>query len=125
MTSLHVAAKRGECIEIVKKLIQKGANIDIQDNNGVSETDPANNTVSIVHFFCCLIKFYQPYVENNIKKIASACGKTNVQTGTVSVSVEYTNTDESICTSLVFVQYESVEICRNVDSRILKSRKRN
>ena len=57
MTFLHVAAKKGECIEIVKKLIQKGADINIQDKNGVSEMDPANNTVSIVHIFCCLKNF--------------------------------------------------------------------
>ena len=38
MTSLHVAAKRGEALEIVELLISKGADINIQDYNGVSET---------------------------------------------------------------------------------------
>ena len=58
MTPLHVAANKGDSIEIVIKLIHKGADTNIKDNNGVSETivtiDPANNAVSIVHFFCCL-----------------------------------------------------------------------
>ena len=35
MTPLHVAAKKGECIEIVIKLKDKGADINIKDNNGV------------------------------------------------------------------------------------------
>ena len=38
MTPLHVAAKKGECREIVKYLIDKGTDINIQDDNGVSET---------------------------------------------------------------------------------------
>ena len=38
MTSLHVAAKKGECLEIVKLLVAKGADINIKDNNGVSVT---------------------------------------------------------------------------------------
>ena len=38
MTPLHVAAKRGECHEIVKYLIDQGTDINIQDDNGVSET---------------------------------------------------------------------------------------
>ena len=38
MTSLHVAAERGEALEIVELLISKGAAINIQDYNGVSET---------------------------------------------------------------------------------------
>jgi len=38
MTSLHVAAERGEALEIVELLVSKGAAINIQDYNGVSET---------------------------------------------------------------------------------------
>ena len=38
MTSLHVAAKKGEALEIVELLVSKGAAINIQDYNGVSET---------------------------------------------------------------------------------------
>ena len=38
MTPLHVAAKKGECPKIVKYLIDKGTDINIKDNNGVSET---------------------------------------------------------------------------------------
>ena len=38
MTSLHVAAKREDALEIVELLISKGADINIQDDNGVSET---------------------------------------------------------------------------------------
>ena len=34
-TSLHVAAKKGECLEIVKILKHKGADMNIKDDNGV------------------------------------------------------------------------------------------
>ena len=50
MTPLHVAAKKGECHEIVKYLIDKGTDINIQDDNGVSET----KTGPIVNLSCCL-----------------------------------------------------------------------
>ena len=35
MTSLHVAAKKGESLDIVEYLIKKGANINVTDYNGV------------------------------------------------------------------------------------------
>ena len=38
MSPLHVAAKKGECREIVEYLINKGTDINIKDYNGVSET---------------------------------------------------------------------------------------
>ena len=38
MTSLHVAAKKGESIEIVQYLLNKGADINIKDDKGVIET---------------------------------------------------------------------------------------
>ena len=37
MTPLHLAAERGS-IEIVRYLVEQGASINIQDNNGVSVT---------------------------------------------------------------------------------------
>ena len=52
MTPLHVAAKKGECPKIVKYLIDKGTDINIKDNNGVSETIVLveQSAVSIVQF---------------------------------------------------------------------------
>ena len=38
MTPLHVAAEKGESLEIVKYLIDRGADINIKNNNGVNET---------------------------------------------------------------------------------------
>ena len=38
MTSLHVAAKTGKGLEILRFLIDRAADINIQDDNGVSET---------------------------------------------------------------------------------------
>ena len=40
MTPLHVAAKKGESLEIVEYLIRKGAasDINIKNDNGVNET---------------------------------------------------------------------------------------
>ena len=37
MSPLHVAAKKGESLDIVDYLIDKGANINIQNTHGVSE----------------------------------------------------------------------------------------
>ena len=37
MTPLHVAAQRGERISIVEYLVDKGADINIEDDNGVSK----------------------------------------------------------------------------------------
>ena len=54
MTSLHVAAKKGENLEIVIKLIGQGTDINIQDDNGVSETILL---ISAVYIFCCLRSF--------------------------------------------------------------------
>jgi len=38
MTPLHVAAKKGESLDIVEYLIHKGADINIQNNNEVKKT---------------------------------------------------------------------------------------
>ena len=38
MTPLHVAAEKGDRLEIVEYLIKKGADINIKDYSGVSET---------------------------------------------------------------------------------------
>ena len=38
MSPLHVAAKKGECCEIVEYLVNKGTDINIEDFNGVSDT---------------------------------------------------------------------------------------
>ena len=38
MASLHVAAQKGDRISIVKYLLQKKADINIEDKNGVSKT---------------------------------------------------------------------------------------
>ena len=38
MTPLHVAAKKGESLEIVEYLIDKDAHINIQNNNKVNKT---------------------------------------------------------------------------------------
>ena len=38
MTPLHVAAEKGESLDIVEYLISKEADINITDDNGVSET---------------------------------------------------------------------------------------
>ena len=45
-----MAAKKGESLDIVEYLINKEANINIKDYNGVSG-------VFIVHLFCCLKSF--------------------------------------------------------------------
>ena len=54
MTPLHVAAKKGESLEIVKYLICKGADINIQNNNKVKKDytiDSTEGTVFNVIFF--------------------------------------------------------------------------
>ena len=38
MTPLHVAAEKGDCLNIVQYLIDEGADINIRDSSGVSET---------------------------------------------------------------------------------------
>ena len=38
MTPLHVAAEKGESLEIVEYLIGRGADINIKNDNGVNET---------------------------------------------------------------------------------------
>ena len=38
MTPLHVAAKKGESLDIVEHLIHRGADINIQNNNKVNKT---------------------------------------------------------------------------------------
>ena len=47
MTPLHIAAERGY-IKIVDYLISKGADIDIQDDNGVLMHDYFNNNVVLL-----------------------------------------------------------------------------
>ena len=42
MTPLHVAAEKGDRLDIVKYLISKGADINIKDDSGVSETTLLN-----------------------------------------------------------------------------------
>ena len=49
MTPLHVAAEKGECLDIVKYLISKGADINITDDSGVSETTLVIGQVCLVH----------------------------------------------------------------------------
>ena len=46
MTPLHVAAENGR-FGLVKPLVKKGANINIQDNDGVS-----NATLLVVDHYC-------------------------------------------------------------------------
>ena len=47
MTPLHIAAERG-FVKIVDYLIGKGADIDIQDKNGVLMHDYFNNNVVLL-----------------------------------------------------------------------------
>ena len=55
MTPLHVVAEKGDRLDVVKYLLDKGADINIKDYNGVSETinntDPTESFLSIVHVF--------------------------------------------------------------------------
>ena len=44
ITALHIAAERGH-IKIVEYLADKGADVDIQDKNGVSVHDHSNDSV--------------------------------------------------------------------------------
>ena len=50
MTPLHVAAKKGESLEIVKYLIRNGADINIQNENKVNK-DSTEVAVFNVLFF--------------------------------------------------------------------------
>ena len=59
MTPLHMAAEKGDRLDIVEYLLHKGADINIRDSNGVSETilyinDPTGTVLFIVHELCCL-----------------------------------------------------------------------
>ena len=47
MTPLHVAAERGHP-RIVEYLVDKGADIDIQDKNGVNMYDYSNHSVLLL-----------------------------------------------------------------------------
>ena len=38
MTPFHVAAERGRCEEILEHLLSKGGDIDIKNDDGVSDT---------------------------------------------------------------------------------------
>ena len=49
MTPLHVAAKKGESLDIVEYLIDKEANINIKDYNGVSETIHATDLQTVLY----------------------------------------------------------------------------
>lgn len=62
MTPLHVAAKKGECIEIVIKLIHNKADINIKDNNGVSDSNYTSSKQCCIHCSLLLLfeNFYQP-----------------------------------------------------------------
>ena len=53
MTPLHVAAEKGDRFDIVKYLSVKGADINITDDNGVSETttDRTESALSIVQVY--------------------------------------------------------------------------
>ena len=55
MTPLHVAAEKGDRLEIVKYLISKEADINITDYNGVSETKLVVQQ-RVLYLFCCLNK---------------------------------------------------------------------
>ena len=47
ITALHIAAERGH-IKIVEYLADKGADVDIQDKNGVSVHDHSNDNVELL-----------------------------------------------------------------------------
>ena len=51
MTPLHVAAEEGDHLEIVKYLLDKGADINVKDYSGVSKTIVLfeQSALSIVH----------------------------------------------------------------------------
>ena len=57
MTPLHVAAERGY-IKIVDYLVGKGADIDIQDKNGVICDFSNNNVVFILWVWASLIHLH-------------------------------------------------------------------
>ena len=53
MTPLHVAAQKGDRISIVKYLVDQKADINIEDNNGVSKTtichsDPSKSAIRVL-----------------------------------------------------------------------------
>ena len=55
MTPLHAAAAKGGRLSILKYLIDKGADINSKDYNGVSKTHPTSNRECYSkHLFCCL-----------------------------------------------------------------------
>ena len=58
MTPLHVAAEKGECLDVVEYLIDEGANINIKDYNGVSETMLILQIVLYSLFILLFEKFY-------------------------------------------------------------------
>ena len=49
MTPLHVAAEKGDRLDIVKYLISKEADINITDDNGVSETILLIEQMCLIH----------------------------------------------------------------------------
>ena len=61
MTPLHVAAEKGESLDIVKYLISKEADIDITDDNGVrlhyGSKEPTEGAVLIVNLFFSVKSF--------------------------------------------------------------------
>ena len=52
MTPLHVAAEKGDRLDIVEYLISKEADINITDDNGVSKTTLVIGQVCLVHCSC-------------------------------------------------------------------------
>ena len=68
MTPLHVAAEKGDRLDIVEYLLDKRADINIRDYNGVSETilyinDPTGTVFFIVHELCCLKQGFIAYCQ--------------------------------------------------------------
>ena len=60
ITALHIAAERGN-IKIVEYLADKGADIDIQDKNGVSVHDYSNDSVDLL---ILVINKFAAYIGN-------------------------------------------------------------
>ena len=49
MTPLHVAAEKRDCLDIVKYLLSKKADVNITDDSGVSETTLLIEQMRLVH----------------------------------------------------------------------------
>ena len=64
MTPLHVAAERGHP-RIVEYLVDKGADIDIQDKNGVNMYDYSNHS----YVYQCSLSFELATHNNSLERI--------------------------------------------------------